>query len=622
MRKMLHAKNGVPDATVLVALLVVSQMFGWTLAPAFTHGAPPLDVMEGYLWGPEWVISTNKHPAFPSWVLETSRILTGAVGWPAYLVSQLFVGATFVLVFLLGRAMLGPERAAAGTLLLTGVGYYAWPTVTFNHNVAAMPFWAGVPWALWHAVERRAIAWWVLAGALSAAGLYAKLATALLLATAAAWIVFDGRARNSFRSLGPWIGLAVFAVLTAPLGYSLIANDLAPLDYATRRAYRPPGQGAHLFVLNVLLNLTGVVVLLAVAGLIKLRWSNRDVAHGIAANNSLCATQPRVLLCLTLFTAGPLVLALVGATIAGSNLRAGWASPIFSLVGLLAVALTCSRFNQTALRRLAISALVLLVLVPFGHALGVPRHIPASGKPIRVNWPWAEIADRMRTIWTRETNGHPLRIVTGDPWVAGLVALKGGDQPIILGNDNLAPARSISRARVEAEGLLIVWDAQSRRIPLPPRVLQPIGQERFVQRYPSGERTIVIEYVVIAPQAKNASRSMARGGHSLVGVICGYRLCRWPSAEYVGRVDGCNRSHVAGWAYFGNKTTSVDVLINNKRVATVVGKHLRPDVARVMGGDVQSGFYFEFPSPLQPDDKVRVEFANGQVLEGPPCIIR
>ena len=97
------------------------------------------------MWGREWVIATYKHPALPSWVLEATRILTGAVGWPAYLVSQLFVAATFLFVYLLGCDLMGRQRAAAGTLLLTGIVYYSWPTPEFNHNVAQTPFWAGSP---------------------------------------------------------------------------------------------------------------------------------------------------------------------------------------------------------------------------------------------------------------------------------------------------------------------------------------------------------------------------------------------------------------------------------------------------------------------------------------------
>jgi hypothetical protein len=109
------AVHGPIDPTVLVALMATCQIVAWTLAPALTQSALPLDVVEGYMWGREWVIATYKHPAMPSWVLEIARLATGAVGWPAYLVSQLFVATTFIFVYLLGRDLLGPERAAAGT---------------------------------------------------------------------------------------------------------------------------------------------------------------------------------------------------------------------------------------------------------------------------------------------------------------------------------------------------------------------------------------------------------------------------------------------------------------------------------------------------------------------------
>ena len=114
--------------------------------------------------------------------------LTGAVGWPAYLVSQLFVAATFVFVYLLGCDLMGPQRAAAGTLLLTGIAYFAWPTPEFNHNVARD---AVLGRRSLGAVARGgapALGWWVLPGALAAGGIYAKLMTGLLFVAAAAWM--------------------------------------------------------------------------------------------------------------------------------------------------------------------------------------------------------------------------------------------------------------------------------------------------------------------------------------------------------------------------------------------------------------------------------------------------
>ena len=75
----------------MIALLVLGQMVAWTLAPAISHISPPLDVVESYMWGREWVVATYKHPSMPGWALEASYLLTGAYGWPAYIVSQLFI---------------------------------------------------------------------------------------------------------------------------------------------------------------------------------------------------------------------------------------------------------------------------------------------------------------------------------------------------------------------------------------------------------------------------------------------------------------------------------------------------------------------------------------------------
>ena len=204
--------------TVLVGLLAVGQIVAWTLAPTLTHIVPPLDVVEGYMWGREWVIATYKHPALPSWVLEATRVLTGTVGWPAYLVSQLCVAATFLFVYWLGCDLMGRQRAAAGTLLLTGIVYYSWPTPEFNHNVMQTMFWAGFAWALWLAVERGSLRWWLLLGAFGAGGIYAKLSTGLFFVAAAAWIVLDARARRTLATAGPWIALGIVAAAAAPLG--------------------------------------------------------------------------------------------------------------------------------------------------------------------------------------------------------------------------------------------------------------------------------------------------------------------------------------------------------------------------------------------------------------------
>jgi hypothetical protein len=684
----------------LVGLLAASQVLVWTLAPSLTHSSPPLDVVEAYMWGREWVIATYKHPAMPGWILEISHILTGAVGWPAYLASQICVASAFLLVFLLGRDLMGAEAAAAGTFLLVGVSYYQWPTVEFNHNVVQLPFWAGLPLAVWRAVERRSVFYWLLTATLAALGLYDKLSMTLLLVAAAGWLLYDPRARQALRAPGPWIGLVLFLTMMTPLAAWLVAHEFAPLRYAASRSFgsppkaavarvcatatvksdipqcslaaKPasirPGQTATLaltsrhassasidngigavpptsatnaapaqtttytativgasdsnlctatiwvapafaslrgsldfatcdiatgwaqdakapdrpvtvslyangpptdpsatllgtvsadqyradlcagtkscnhaftfglngrfedgqphtiyafgrtrdgtmqllhdsiandakdsvvmFFINALLNLSGALVLLAIAGLIGPR--SHAAAAPISAPTRL---DPRAVKFLFLLTASPLALAMGGSLVLGFSLRGSWGIPMFNLVGPLAIALTFPRFRPATLPRIAACAGTLLLVVSIGYALVVLFWLPLTDKPLRVNWPQAEISERMSGIWARETH-HPLRIVSGDSWIAGLVGLTAKDEPSIFTEDNRDLSPWITPKRLEDEGMLIVWDANTDRIPQGLWSLvasQPTHRERFKWPLCASRSELVIGYAIVPP---------------------------------------------------------------------------------------------------------------------------
>jgi 4-amino-4-deoxy-L-arabinose transferase-like glycosyltransferase len=490
-----------PAPSQLIVLFAAAQIVLWTLAPALTHRAPPIDVAEGYMWGREWVIATYKHPALPSWFLEGCRLLTGTTGWPAYLTSQLFIATTFALVFGLGCDMMGRERAAAGTLLLAGVTYYMWPTPEFNHNIASTPFWAGIVLTLWRAVERGGLLWWLLLGLFAAAALYAKLSAMFLLVPAAAWILWDDRARARLATQGPWLGLALFAVLLTPLVIWLTRHDLTPLRYAARRSLGLPVYQLPLFLLDTAANVAGIVVMLVFAKVLgpwretRLRQRQRPATEG---EDSLRAKQ-----FLLVFTLGPLALAVLAALLSHAGLKTAWGSSMFNTAGLLAMVLTAERYSATALRRIAVSAAVLVAVVPLGYAVLVTFDAHrSSGASLRVNWPQSTIADRLGAVWARDT-GQPLRIVAGSPWLAGLVGLSHKDTPSILTNGDLTLSPWISNSRIEREGLLAVWDAGNKIIP--PALLPLIetarsGEERFSFGAGDGEHGVLIGYAVVPPK--------------------------------------------------------------------------------------------------------------------------
>ena len=121
---------------------------------------------------------------------------------------------------------------------------------------------------------------------------------------------------------------------------------------------------------------------------------------------------------------------------------------------------------------------------------------------MRVSWPQAEISKRFAAIWARET-GRPLRIVSGDNWVAGLVGISAKDRPSILNNGDPALSPWIGRERLEREGMLIVWEARSKRIPPALQSLvdaHAAGEERFRWRRSKVRGDLVIGYAIVPPK--------------------------------------------------------------------------------------------------------------------------
>jgi len=485
----------------LVVLFGAAQIALWTLAPALTHTAPPIDVAEGYMWGREWVIATHKHPALPSWFLEGSRLLTGTTGWPIYLTSQLFIAATFGLVFALGCDLMGPERAAAGTLLLAGVTYYMWPTPEFNHNIASTPFWAGIVLMLWRAVDRGRAIWWMLMGVFAAGAVYAKLSAIFLLMPAAAWVLLDGPARTRLATLGPWLGLAVFAMLVTPLAMWLAQHDLTPLRYAARRSLGLPVYQLPVFLLDTAANVAGIVAMLMIANMLA-PWG-KPTLRGGTWQAPEAAISERAKHFLLLFTLGPVAFAVLAALLSHAGLKTAWDSSMFNTAGLLGIALTAPRYTPAALRRIALSAAFVLIVVSLGYAAVVKFDAQrSSGSSLRVNWPQRTIAERLAQVWAQNTD-QPLRIVAGSPWLAALVGLTHKDTPSILTNGDLTLSPWISPRRIEREGLLAVWDAGNKNFP--PALLALIepalqGEERFGFGGGGGGHEILIGYAVVLPK--------------------------------------------------------------------------------------------------------------------------
>ncbi len=427
--------------------LVLAQIAFWTLAPALSHSAPPLDVVEMYVWGREHVVATFKHPNLPGLVLEALRFITfGQTGWPAYLASQIFIAITFWAVFALGRDLMDAPRALAGTLLLTGIYFFSWVTPEFNHNVAQMPLWALVMLFLWRATTDGKSLDWLLLGVFAGLSLWAKYSSAILLVVAAIWILWDATARKRIFTPGPWITLAAFALVVAPQALWLIGHDFQPFSYAARRASGGEWYAPLEFLATLALDHLPMLILLAFAGF-----------FGKAVADAPAKPEQRALRYLLLLGLGPALLTALGAALGSAGLRSSWGAPMVVLSGLIIVALMSTKFSIARLQRLGVGAGVLIVLISGLYYAHMAYGVAFTGKPLRGNWPQAEISAQLQDAWRRERHDAPMPIVVGDVWTAGLVGLNDRDPPSVLINGDFSAAPWVSPDELAQNGALVVW---------------------------------------------------------------------------------------------------------------------------------------------------------------------
>lgn len=474
-------------------LLLAAQLIFWSLAPMLSHSAAPLDVVEMQAHGREGVIATFKHPNGPGLVLEAMRLLTGGqTGWPAFIVSQLCIAATIAIVFALGRDLMGARRALIGAALLTGVYFFSWPTPEFNHNVLQMPFWALICWALWRATTNGGLGWWVLLGLAAGFSMWAKYSSAILLLAAGVWMLYDTEARRKFLTPGPWITAIVAAFAFAPQLIWLIGNDFVPFSYAARRATSVDFIDTLGFLPIQLAHHIPMFAVMLAAGL----WGKR-------AAEPAPAPDKRALHFLLLMGLGPALLITLIGLVSASGLRTAWGAPMFNLSGLIATALLTQRIDARRMRGVFVGAGVLIVLVSglyfahmrYGHQL--------TGKPLRGNWPQAEIATTLETAWREETGDAPLNIVAGDIWTGGLVAMRERPPPHILINGDYAISPWLTPEDIARDGALVVWSGtQPATLAAFAEGLEPHQLDFHAPNARANALPLTVHYAILPPGAQ------------------------------------------------------------------------------------------------------------------------
>jgi hypothetical protein len=489
---------GIAPAKVLglpwpLALFCAAQAVVWIAMPLMFTRSMHASTAELVMWGRDFYITNYKHPALVSWIMDGAFGLFGVHLWVLYAVGQICVIATYIFVYLLGRALLDEPRAIIAPMLLAGLVYFGDFSTKFNHNLVQLPFWAGFAYFLWRASEsdpgRPQARWWLLAAAFAALGLYGKFSTAMPIAFGCAWIVADPRTRAQLRTWQPYAGLALFVALMLPLLYDLWRTHFLTVTWISVEA-DDKGISWRSFTKHQGAYLLRILVVAALAGALGFRRAAPETAPANA--------DRRKLVYLLLTGAAPLLLTLLMSPFL--SMRTSWTVPMFSFLGLVLLGV----WPRAVPRRVTLWAIVVPLAVMVYMAVDDARDFIAESKgpqPGQYYYPEAEIGRTFSDIWHKEVQ-RPLRIVGGDHYTAALVGVRAEDRPSMFSDLNPVESPAITPERIAREGMLIVWQDDFNFTP-PPEWLA--GREVRVENIPWSDapdaQPIAIHYVIVPPQS-------------------------------------------------------------------------------------------------------------------------
>jgi 4-amino-4-deoxy-L-arabinose transferase-like glycosyltransferase len=396
------------DINKLFYSFIIIHLILWTLIPSLTNNNLPLDTIEHLAWGSNLDWGFNKHPPAVAFFLEAFYQIFGAQDWAYYLLSQIFLVITFIVVFKLADELLKNKKLSLiSVLLLEGIYFYNFTTPEFNVNVCQLPFWALCVYYSWKLFDRQEISVkdCILLGAFAAIGFLSKyIFIYLLLAIDLLffYVIFIKKYQKfDFKHL---ISLEVFIVLLIPHLIWLTNNDYATITYGLARTGLENSslQDHIIYPLIFLGKQIGILIPFFLMSFFLVKNFKFKISF-----------KDKKLLFLIFINLVPIGLVFLTSMITGSKIRTMWMTPFYLFFGVLIVYIFQAQINLKKINSFILAFIILFIFSPFAYA-----YISITETEKRTDYPGKEIALKVKYAWNKN-HKEPINVVLGDEWVAG-----------------------------------------------------------------------------------------------------------------------------------------------------------------------------------------------------------
>ena len=413
---MLENKKSIDN---LFYIFVTIHLIVWTLVPSLTNNNLPLDTIEALAWSSNLDWGFNKHPPGSAFFPEVFFKIFGNQDWSQYLLCQIFVVVSFIVVFKFSNKLFRNKiLSLLSVLLLESIYFYNFTTPEFNVNISQLPFWALTVYYSWQIFDKKEIYIrdCILVGFFAVIGFLSKyLFIYLLVAIDLLFfysIFLKKYQKFNFKYL---IAPTIFIILLIPHLIWLTNNDYTTIKYGIART----GFEESIFLNHI----TNPLIFLGkqIGILIPFMIMSLFLIKKLKFKINL---KDKKLLFLLFINFIPIVLIFLTSVLTGSKIRTMWMVPFYLFLGVLVVYIFQSQINLKRLNKFIATFLILFILSPFLYA-----YISITKTNKRTDYQGKEIADLIQTRWN-ENFLNDISIVVGNEWNAGNLSYHLKSRPI------------------------------------------------------------------------------------------------------------------------------------------------------------------------------------------------
>jgi len=402
----------------LFYIFVISHLILWTLIPSLTNDNLPLDTIEALAWGSNLDWGFNKHPPISAFVVELFYQIFGSQDWAYYLLSQICVIISFVVVFKFAEDFFkNKEFCLLSVLLLEGIYFYNYTTPEFNVNVCLMPFWALTILYLWKGLKQNKTADWLLVGLFAGFGFLSKyLFIYLGLAIDIFLFYMIYKKKIDFKCI---ISIVPFFIVILPHLIWLTQNDYITITYGLHRTVSVDQNFINHITHPLIFLVKQIGILVPFLLMILFLVSKFKIKFSFKDNKLLFLLAINII---------PIILVCATSIIMGAKIRTMWMTPFYLFYGVLLMYIFQNQINLKRLNNFLMVFIFIFILSPFLYA-----YVSITQTDKRTDYLGEEIALKIQKEWDKDFE-NPINVVLGNEWYAGNLSYHLKSRPVWEGS--------------------------------------------------------------------------------------------------------------------------------------------------------------------------------------------